>query len=50
MIQMMKDGGNAVDAAIAGSLIQAVIEPHMTNHAGTVMFLYWEAKTGKAYQ
>jgi gamma-glutamyltranspeptidase/glutathione hydrolase len=50
MLQVMKLGGNAVDAAVAGSLIQAVIEPHMTNHAGTVMFLFWEAKTGRAYQ
>ncbi|MCJ7625862.1 MAG: gamma-glutamyltransferase family protein [Anaerolineaceae bacterium] len=50
MIQVMKDGGNAVDAAIAGCLIQSVVEPHMTNHAGTVMLLYWDAKTGKAYQ
>ncbi len=50
MLKVMKDGGNAVDAGIAGSLVQATVEPHMTNHAGTVTFLYWEAKTGKAYQ
>ncbi len=50
MLQVLKDGGNAVDAAIAGSLIQAVAEPHMTNLAGSVLFLYWEAATGKAYQ
>ncbi len=50
MLKVMKEGGNAVDAAIAGSLVQAVVEPHMTNHAGTVTFLYWEAKTGKSYE
>lgn len=50
MLKVMKDGGNAVDAGIAGSLVQATVEPHMTNHAGTVTFLYWEAKTGKAHQ
>lgn len=50
MLKVMKDGGNAVDAGIAGSMVQAVVEPHMTNHAGTVTFLYWEAKTGKAYE
>jgi gamma-glutamyltranspeptidase / glutathione hydrolase len=49
MLQVMKDGGNAVDAAVAGCLVQATVAPHMTNHTGTVMFLYWEAKTGKAY-
>lgn len=50
MLQVMRDGGNAVDAGIAGSLLQAVVEPHMTHHAGTVSLLYWEAATGKAYQ
>jgi len=50
MLAVMKDGGNAVDAAVAGSLVQAVVEPHMTNHGGSVMFLYWEKKSGKAYQ
>ena len=34
---------------VAGCLVQATVAPHMTNHTGTVMFLYWEAKTGKSY-
>src|SRR5260221_13268198 len=50
MLAIMKAGGNAVDAGIAGCLVQAVVQPEMTNHAGTVTFLYWEAKTGKSYQ
>src|SRR5947209_6891633 len=50
MLQTLRAGGNAVDAAIAGCLIQAVVEPHMTNHAGSIQFLYWEAATGQAYQ
>ncbi|HEY3312470.1 MAG TPA: gamma-glutamyltransferase, partial [Anaerolineales bacterium] len=49
MLQVMRDGGNAADAAIAGSLVQAVVEPHMTNHAGSVAILYWDATTAKAY-
>ena len=49
MLQVLKDGGNAVDAAVAGSLVQAVVEPHMTNHAGSVLFLYWDAATSQAY-
>ena len=49
MLQVLRDNGNAADAAIAGSLVQAVVEPHMTNHAGSVAILYWEASTGKAY-
>ena len=50
MLRVMQDGGNAIDAGIAGSLVQAVVEPHMTNHAGSVSCLYWEARTGQAYQ
>jgi gamma-glutamyltranspeptidase / glutathione hydrolase len=49
MLQVLKDGGNAVDAAVAASLVQAVVEPHMTNHAGSVLFLYWDAATSQAY-
>jgi gamma-glutamyltranspeptidase/glutathione hydrolase len=50
MIQVMKDGGNAVDAAIAGCLVQATVQQDMTNHTGTVTFLYYEAATGETYQ
>lgn len=50
MKQVMKDGGNAMDAALAGSLVSATVQPHLTGHAGTVTLLYWEAKTGRAYQ
>jgi gamma-glutamyltranspeptidase/glutathione hydrolase len=50
MLEVMRLGGNAVDAAIAGCLVQAVVEPHMTNHAGSIQFLFWEAASGRAYQ
>jgi gamma-glutamyltranspeptidase/glutathione hydrolase len=50
MLQVMRAGGNAVDAAVAGCMLQAVVEPHMTNHAGSIQFLYWDAATSKAYQ
>jgi gamma-glutamyltranspeptidase/glutathione hydrolase len=49
ILDVLQDGGNAVDAAIAGSLVQPVYEPHMTNHAGTVTFLYWNAEIECAY-
>ncbi|UCD44986.1 MAG: gamma-glutamyltransferase [Candidatus Bathyarchaeota archaeon] len=49
MVDVLRDGGNAVDAAVAGSLVQPVYEPHMTNHAGTVAFLYWGAGEGRGY-
>ncbi|MFN8583257.1 MAG: gamma-glutamyltransferase [Gemmatimonadaceae bacterium] len=49
MIDVLTSGGNAVDACVAGAITQATVQPEMTNHTGTVSFLYWEAKTGKTY-
>lgn len=42
--------GNAADGAVAGALVQAVVEPYLTNHAGTVSMLYREAATGRFHQ
>ena len=50
MLQVMREGGTAVDAGIAGCLVQATIQQEMTNHTGTVDFVFWEAKTGKAWE
>jgi gamma-glutamyltranspeptidase / glutathione hydrolase len=50
MVKVLMNGGNAADAGIAGALVQAAVEPFMTNHAGLVTFLYYEAKTGQVHQ
>jgi len=50
MLDVLRRGGNAADAGIAGCLVQAAVEPFMTNHAGLVTFLYYEAKTGRIHQ
>src|SRR5579871_3257076 len=50
MLAVLKSGGNAVDAAMAGAITQATVQLDMTNHTGTMTFLYWEATSGKAYQ
>src|SRR6266702_908933 len=50
MVNVLERGGNAADAGIAGCLVQAAVEPFMTNHAGLVTFLYYEAKTGRIHQ
>jgi gamma-glutamyltranspeptidase/glutathione hydrolase len=49
MLDVLKAGGNAIDAAVAGAITQATVQIDMTNHTGTVSVLYWEAKTGKVY-
>ncbi|GAM97366.1 gamma-glutamyltranspeptidase [alpha proteobacterium U9-1i] len=50
MLAILKAGGNAADAAVAGCLVQAAVEPFMTNHAGLVTCLYFEAATGQIHQ
>jgi gamma-glutamyltranspeptidase/glutathione hydrolase len=50
MVNVLKAGGNAADAGIAGAMVQAAVEPFMTNHAGLVTFLCFEATTGKLHQ
>lgn len=50
MMEVLRAVGNAADAAIAGSMVQAAVEPSMINHAGLVTFLYYEAKTGEIHQ
>lgn len=50
MMRTLRAGGGAADAAIAGCLVQAAVEPFMTNHAGLVSFLYYEARTRRFFQ
>jgi gamma-glutamyltranspeptidase/glutathione hydrolase len=50
IVKVLKAGGNAADAGIAGAMVQAAVEPFMTNHAGLISFLYFEAKTGTLHQ
>jgi gamma-glutamyltranspeptidase/glutathione hydrolase len=50
MLDVMREGGTAADAAVAGCLVQATIQQEMTNHTGTVDFIYWDAKSGKAHE
>src|SRR5438093_5236261 len=50
MLSVMQRGGNAVDAAIAGCLVQATVQQEMTNHTGTVTFLMWEASSGRIHE
>ena len=50
MLKTLAQGGNAVDAGIAGCMVQAALEPFMTNHTGTITFLFYHAAEEKFYQ
>ena len=43
----LRAGGNAADAALAASVAQTVVEPHMTTICGVLSMLYFDAKTGQ---
>lgn len=46
-LQVLKDGGNAVDAAVAAWAVQGLTEPEMTGLGGDMFMLIYLAKTGE---
>lgn len=50
MLDVLREGGNAVDAAIVGCLLNATVQQDMTGHAGTVTMLYWDAEAGRCHE
>ena len=46
-VDVLKAGGNAADAALATSVCQTVVEPHMTGITGVLSMLYFDAATGE---
>ncbi|MCC6545732.1 gamma-glutamyltransferase [Candidatus Sumerlaeota bacterium] len=46
---VLRDGGNAMDAAVATSLSLGVAEPFGSGLGGGGLLLYYEAKTGRVY-
>ncbi|MYE82022.1 MAG: gamma-glutamyltransferase [Gammaproteobacteria bacterium] len=46
-VDVLKDGGNAADAALAASICQTVVEPHMTGITGVLSMLHFDAATGE---
>jgi gamma-glutamyltranspeptidase/glutathione hydrolase len=48
-IAVLKEGGNAIDAAVAVSLCLGVAEPYGSGLGGKLMMLYYDSSTGKTF-
>src|SRR6266566_2686516 len=48
-VQILKQGGNAIDAAIAANVTMTVVYPSTCSAGGDVFMLIWDSKTRKLY-
>ena len=48
-LNILRNGGSAADAAVAGAAILGTCEPHMCGIGGDLFVIYWDAKTQKLY-
>jgi gamma-glutamyltranspeptidase/glutathione hydrolase len=48
-IEVLRDGGSAVDAALAANLVMAVVWPHMCGPGGDLFAQVWSASDSRLY-
>ena len=48
-IDVLKNGGNAIDAAVAVNAVLGLVEPHMNGVGGDLFAIVWDAQTEQLY-